>query len=218
MKKYLIDDKFDKVLDINEDCYIINTSKNFNLSQKVVLNNSKRLNIFIFDFTEESNIELNFDLYFNASLNLYYGGVKTSKENKLVKFNIDHKEGLSNSFVEMIGLNYNEQNKMYFEMNATIQNTAKKSSTRVEGKIINLLEKCNSSVLPVLKIYENDVKASHGAALGSVDTKMIYYLTSRGISEENAKKLLTYGYFTKIINLLDDTDAKNRLNKLLFID
>lgn len=52
---------------------------------------------------------------------------------------------------------------------------------------------------PELEIYADDVKCSHGSTVSSVDPTQLFYLKSRGISKENAQKLLLQGFFSEII-------------------
>jgi len=56
---------------------------------------------------------------------------------------------------------------------------------------------------PQLEIYADDVKCSHGATTGQLDEMMLFYLRSRGIAENAAKALLTYGFAREIIDRID---------------
>lgn len=52
---------------------------------------------------------------------------------------------------------------------------------------------------PQLEIYNNDVIASHGATVGRLDADAIFYLESRGIPEDQARKLLTAAFATDVL-------------------
>ncbi|MFQ5798528.1 MAG: SufD family Fe-S cluster assembly protein, partial [Bacteroidota bacterium] len=47
---------------------------------------------------------------------------------------------------------------------------------------------------PQLEIYADDVKCTHGATIGQINKDAIFYLRSRGITEESARALLLYGF------------------------
>ena len=64
---------------------------------------------------------------------------------------------------------------------------------------------------PMLCIDENDVKAFHGASEGQINKDHIFYLMSRGVSETEAKKLITYGYLYPIIQTFTEEDIKNAI-------
>jgi Fe-S cluster assembly protein SufD len=52
---------------------------------------------------------------------------------------------------------------------------------------------------PQLEIYADDVKCTHGATLGPIDERQMFYLKSRGLSTEDARNLLTYGFGAEIL-------------------
>jgi Fe-S cluster assembly protein SufD len=52
---------------------------------------------------------------------------------------------------------------------------------------------------PALEIYADDVKCKHGSTTGQLDPQQLFYLRSRGISEEQAKSLLTYAFASDVI-------------------
>ncbi|MAF13515.1 MAG: hypothetical protein CMI53_01305 [Parcubacteria group bacterium] len=56
----------------------------------------------------------------------------------------------------------------------------------------------NIDAQPNLEILNNEVKASHGATLGSVDPKVLFYLMSRGLSASQAEKLIIGGFLGNI--------------------
>lgn len=55
---------------------------------------------------------------------------------------------------------------------------------------------------PNLKIYADDVKASHGATVGQLDEEQLFYLKSRGIASQEARSLLIHGFAREIIDLV----------------
>ncbi|MEN6295231.1 MAG: Fe-S cluster assembly protein SufD [Chloroherpetonaceae bacterium] len=61
---------------------------------------------------------------------------------------------------------------------------------------------------PELEIYADDVKCSHGEATGFIDDDMLFYLRSRGISEENAKKLLLQAFAVDVLNKFQWVEIK----------
>ncbi len=61
---------------------------------------------------------------------------------------------------------------------------------------------------PELEIYADDVKCSHGEATGFIDDEMLFYLRSRGISEENAKKLLLQAFAVDVLNKFQWVEIK----------
>lgn len=54
--------------------------------------------------------------------------------------------------------------------------------------------------LPGLEILANDVKCSHGATSGQIDEEQLFYMRSRGITDQLARQLLVFGFFEEIIS------------------
>jgi Fe-S cluster assembly protein SufD len=61
---------------------------------------------------------------------------------------------------------------------------------------------------PELQIDADDVKASHGAAVGQLDAEHLFYLRSRGISEAKAKEVLLLGFALEALRGLQDAELK----------
>ena len=76
----------------------------------------------------------------------------------------------------------------------------------------NLLldDTAEANALPGLEIHANDVKCSHGATTGQIDPEQIYYMRTRGIPTNIAKKLLVYGFFEEILDTLPPCEILNK--------
>ncbi|MEE9164991.1 MAG: Fe-S cluster assembly protein SufD, partial [Nitrospinota bacterium] len=62
-----------------------------------------------------------------------------------------------------------------------------------------LSPKAEAISLPKLEILNNDVQCSHGATISSIDEDQLFYMTSRGIGMDNARKMIVEGFFEEII-------------------
>ncbi len=68
---------------------------------------------------------------------------------------------------------------------------------------------------PELEIYADDVKCSHGSSSGSIDDNSIFYLRSRGISEQAAKLMMIKGFLAEVVEKISDKYFRNYFyNKL----
>lgn len=86
------------------------------------------------------------------------------------------------------------------------------------GQLVNtilLSEDSSVSVKPVLKIYHDDVECTHGNTVGELDAEQMFYLVSRGIPKETAKKMLMESFAKETFYPLPDTPAKKRLLQTL---
>ncbi len=62
--------------------------------------------------------------------------------------------------------------------------------------------------IPAMSIDENEVKATHASATGPIDEEVLFYLTSKGLDEKRAKKLLVEGFFSSSIGRIKNDTAK----------
>ena len=62
---------------------------------------------------------------------------------------------------------------------------------------------------PELEIFADDVKCSHGASCGDLDEEQIFYLQSRGISENEARKILIEAYLNEVFALNKNQEISN---------
>lgn len=61
---------------------------------------------------------------------------------------------------------------------------------------------------PGLEILSDDVRCSHGVTIGEIDKNQIFYLQSRGISENEAKHLITQGFLESKITRIPDLSLR----------
>jgi len=175
----------------------------------------RNVDINIIDFSPSKltlNLEVN--LPFSSHANIQVASVCFDSGDKVVSVNVNHLGEKSFSRTTMAGINVGSQS-MKFLGSSFIKNGAHGSDTRQEGKITNLSENAKSEVSPSLLIKENDVKASHGAALGAYNPDILYYLMSRGLSEGESKKLITYGNLLPIIESLGNKELVEQAKEVL---
>ena len=108
-----------------------------------------------------------------------------------------------------------ENSKLEFKGIGTIKKGFKQSNNHQNSKIIVFDELSNASVYPLLYIDEYDVLASHSAAVGKVNDEHMYYLCSRGVSEEQAREFITMGYLLPVLDYFKDQDIKEKAQATL---
>ncbi len=105
---------------------------------------------------------------------------------------------------------------LIFTGDSTIYDNVKGAETHQTARIIVFDEGSIAQADPILNIYHNDViAASHAATVGRVNAEHLYYLKSRGLSELEAKQLITKGYLMPILEEISDLGLKEELNNVL---
>lgn len=90
---------------------------------------------------------------------------------------------------------------------------AQKSDSEQSTRSLLLSESAESDAKPQLEIYADDVKCSHGAAVGRIDPAAIFYLRSRGIDEIEARRLLTVAFSDEIVDEIAQTSVRERVRR-----
>jgi Fe-S cluster assembly protein SufD len=84
-----------------------------------------------------------------------------------------------------------------------INKSARQTESSQEQKNILLSESAKADSDPKLEILNNDViRCTHGAAVGPVDSEMIFYLQSRGLDRSTAEQLIVDGFFQSTLSRL----------------
>jgi Fe-S cluster assembly protein SufD len=68
---------------------------------------------------------------------------------------------------------------------------------------------------PQLEIYADDVKCTHGATIGQLEEKMIFYLRARGIGQAEARAILTYAFAAELVERIKVESVRQHLDELL---
>jgi Fe-S cluster assembly protein SufD len=56
-----------------------------------------------------------------------------------------------------------------------------------------------SDALPILEIEADDVRCKHGSTTGRVDDEQLFYLMSRGLSRQEAQRMIVQGFLETVI-------------------
>ncbi|MGK2960021.1 MAG: Fe-S cluster assembly protein SufD [Candidatus Malihini olakiniferum] len=79
---------------------------------------------------------------------------------------------------------------------------------KTDGQMINnnllLGRLAEVDTKPQLEVYADDVKCSHGATVGHIDEEQLFYLHSRGISQQAAQQIIIYAFAAKLMEALDN--------------
>jgi Fe-S cluster assembly protein SufD len=92
---------------------------------------------------------------------------------------------------------------------------AQKSSSSQLNKNLVLSKKAHIDTRPQLLVHADDVKCSHGATIGQLSKDEEFYLESRGIPKDRAKKMLMFGFATDVLYKIENTKIQDFALKLL---
>jgi FeS assembly protein SufD len=72
-----------------------------------------------------------------------------------------------------------------------------------------------ADAIPGLEISTNEVKATHSASVAQINPEEIFYLTSRGLSEDDAKKLIIVGFFEPLVERIPVPEIARRIRRII---
>ena len=213
---------------------------NFN----ILINKNSNLKNYIFDLNKNQNLRYSFtniDIYENSNSEnfIYSSGSKFSK----YEINSNLKEKYSSAFINgIINLDKNNHHEIKTNINHLAENTKSyqliksvlndKSTGVYQGKIfvndqaqktdgyqlskaLLLNENTEFNGKPELEIYADDVKCSHGSTSGNLDENSIFYLMSRGLNYDQAKKLLIDGFINDVIEKITNFEIQKYLKEAI---
>lgn len=96
-----------------------------------------------------------------------------------------------------------------------IEKAAQQTDSYLADHTLLLSDTALANSIPSLQIEANDVKASHGATVGQIDEEQIFYLTSRGMSREQAENLIVEGFFEPLIVKIPDKEFQEIFRKAI---
>lgn len=97
----------------------------------------------------------------------------------------------------------------------TVAPGADGADARLETKNLLLSPHAEIDAQPVLEIYADEVKASHGATVGQLDERALFYLRSRGVPLAAARNLLIAGFCRTAFSRIETTDLRGPFEALL---
>lgn len=97
-----------------------------------------------------------------------------------------------------------------------VRQDAQKTDAIQSNHSMLLSDKATAHTQPNLEIFADDVKCTHGATIGNVDDSRIFYLRSRGISEEEARAMLTFAFANEIIDEIKIEPVRQQLEQFVY--
>ena len=180
------------------------------------LKNNAILEGYFAEFSED-NLQISGEINLlneNAKAVVKLASLSANKDDKNISISVNHLAGKTYGRIDKYGV-CKDNGKLLFAGTSHIFEKSIKSKTQQNAKIMVFDEASNAIAKPILKIDENDVEASHGAVVGKINDEHLFYLTSRGLSEAEAKELITFGYLKPILAGFNDDNTREYISSLI---
>ena len=123
---------------------------------------------------------------------------------------VEHRRPNSKSFELYKGILFDKSTGI-FRGQVLVRQEAQKTDAYQQNKNLLLSEDAEIRTKPQLEIYADDVKCSHGATIGQLDTDAIFYLRSRGINYKSACQILTLAFARQITDQISNKELRKFL-------
>jgi Fe-S cluster assembly protein SufD len=84
-----------------------------------------------------------------------------------------------------------------------------------ESRNLLLSKHAHADAIPGLEIEANDVRCTHAAAVAQVDAEQLYYLRSRGLGDEDGKRLIIDGFLQELVERLAEGPVRESVSEAL---
>jgi len=125
---------------------------------------------------------------------------------------IDHKQPHCTSHQLYKGI-LDGKSRAVFNGKVFVRHGALGTDANQTNKNLLLSNEAHVDTKPQLEILADDVKCAHGAAIGQLDEDELFYLASRGIHNDLARNLLTYGFAEEVIAKIKIESIKAQLDE-----
>lgn len=196
------------------ECLFSNEHKNVEITAN--LKENAEIEGFFADFSSGEFVN-KVDIHLNeahAKARWKVASLASGNNNKKFDISLCHYYANTYGYIDNYGVTKDE-GKLLFSGTSHILKNSKNSITRQNAKIMVFDRYSNAIAKPILKIDENEIEASHAASVGKISDDEMFYLTSRGLSEETAKELITLGYLRPIVSEFKDDEIKDKISKLI---
>ncbi|MBP9902922.1 MAG: Fe-S cluster assembly protein SufD [Verrucomicrobia subdivision 3 bacterium] len=109
-----------------------------------------------------------------------------------------------------------DKSRGVFHGRILVQQLAQKTDAKQTNKNLLLSDDATANTKPQLEIYADDVKCTHGATIGQLNPESIFYLRSRGIGPDTARRMLIHAFAGEIIERIRHEAAREELNQLVW--
>jgi Fe-S cluster assembly protein SufD len=103
-----------------------------------------------------------------------------------------------------------------FNGRVIVRADAQKTDSMQSNKNLLLSDDALVNTNPQLEINADDVKCAHGATIGQLDPEAMFYLRTRGIAQDDARRILTEGFMADVSDRIRLAAVRNTLRGLLF--
>lgn len=144
-------------------------------------------------------------------------GLYLTKDDQLADHHmiVEHASAHCNSHEYFNGI-LDDRSKGVFHGRILVRPVAQKTDAKQTNKNLLLSDTATTNTKPQLEIYADDVKCTHGATVGQLNKESIFYLRTRGIGLETARRMLIHSFAGEIIDRIRCDAVREELDQVIW--
>lgn len=103
------------------------------------------------------------------------------------------------------------KSRAVYQGRITVHKGADGTDSRQTARAILLSDKAEADLKPELLIFADDVKCAHGAAVGDFDPDALFYLQSRGLSQDEARDMLIRAFLGEAVDIVSSDVVRDEV-------
>jgi len=127
---------------------------------------------------------------------------------------IDHQVSHCNSH-ELYKYVLGDKSVGAFAGRVLVRHGAQKTTSQETNQNLCTTKEARMYTQPMLEIYADDVKCSHGSTVGQLNDAALFYMRQRGISLKEAKLLLEFAFINEVVDSIKLEPLRDRLHHLV---
>jgi Fe-S cluster assembly protein SufD len=110
---------------------------------------------------------------------------------------------------------YSDTSRGIFTGTITVDKIAQKTNAFQSNQALLLSPSASIETRPQLQIWADDVKCTHGATVGQLDADALFYLRSRGLSQEDARNFLIHAFASEVLTTIRIPELREYVEQVL---
>lgn len=108
-----------------------------------------------------------------------------------------------------------DQARGVFNGKVMVRPDAQKTNAFQQNSTLVLSDKAVMDTKPQLEIFADDVRCSHGATIGQLDEDSVFYLRSRGLTDQEARALLQHAFIREVLDFIEIEAVREKVDRLM---
>lgn len=140
-------------------------------------------------------------------------GIYLPRNQQLLDYhtNVEHKAPHCTTSETFRGIVADEA-RAVFNGRIHIHPQAQKTLAELNNRTLLTSDRAEIDTKPELEIYADDVKCAHGATVSQLDATAQFYLRSRGLSETQARSMLSFGFINELLQGIEQPAVREHLH------